>query len=237
MPPASFQDGPTADSGVAAMRVIGYVRVSTDEQGVSGLGLEAQRGAILAECLRRGWTLARIETDVAGGGKLDRPGLNAAVEAVACGEVAGLVVSKLDRLSRSVADFSALLERFRSKGWGLVILDLGIDTTTIMGEAMATMAATFAQVERRRIGERTREALAVRKAQGVQLGRRSGVAPTVVKRIRRQRASGKTFAQIAARLNADRVPTAQGGRQWHPATVRGIVVGYRTGLTEPERGA
>jgi DNA invertase Pin-like site-specific DNA recombinase len=50
-----------------------------------------------------------------------------------------------------------------------VILDLGIDTTTIMGEAMATMAATFAQVERRRIGERTREALAVRRAQGVKL--------------------------------------------------------------------
>jgi DNA invertase Pin-like site-specific DNA recombinase len=108
--------------------------------------------------------------------ELDRPGLSAAVEAVASGAVDGPVVSKLDRLSRSVADFSALLERFRSKAWGLVILDLGIDTTTMMGEAMA-MAATSAQVERRRIGERTREALSVRKAQEVELGRRSGVAP------------------------------------------------------------
>jgi DNA invertase Pin-like site-specific DNA recombinase len=148
------------------MRVVGYVRVSTDEQGVSGLGLEAQRAAIAAEYGRRGWELARVEEDVAGGAKLDRPGLNAAVEAVAGGDVDGLIVSKLDRLSRSVADFSALLERFRSKGWGLVILELGIDTTTIMGEAMATMAATFAQVERRRIGERSREALAVRKRRG-----------------------------------------------------------------------
>ena len=221
MPPASSQEGPTP--GAAAMRVVGYVRVSTEEQGVSGLGLEAQRAAIAAECRRRGWELARVETDVAGGAKLDRPGLNAAVEAVARGEVDGLVVSKLDRLSRSVADFSALLERFRSKGWGLVILDLGIDTTTIMGEAMATMAATFAQVERRRIGERTREALAVRRAQGVQLGRRSGVPPAVVRRIRRQRASGRTLAWIADRLNADGVPTAQGGRAWHPATVRYVL--------------
>jgi DNA invertase Pin-like site-specific DNA recombinase len=223
VPAASSQDGPTADLDVAARRVVGYVRVSTDEQGASGLGLEAQRDAITRECERRGWQLTRIEMDVAGGARLDRPGLNAAIEAVAHGDVAGLVVSKLDRLSRSVADFSALLERFRSKGWGLVILDLGIDTTTVMGEAMATMAATFAQVERRRIGERTREALAVRKAQGVQLGRRSGVTPNIVRRIRRQRASGGTLAAIAAKLNADAVPTAQGGREWYPATVRYVL--------------
>src|SRR5258708_28845018 len=152
-------------------RVVGYVRVSTDEQGQSGLGLEAQREAVKAECDRRGWQLVRIEQDVSSGAKLDRPGLAAAVDAVARGEVEGLMVAKLDRLSRSVAHFSTLLERFRSKGWGLVILDLGIDTTTIMGEAMATMAATFAQVERRRIGERTKEALTVKKRQGVKLGR------------------------------------------------------------------
>jgi DNA invertase Pin-like site-specific DNA recombinase len=219
VPAPSFQEAPTSP----AMRVIGYVRVSTDEQGVSGLGLEAQRSAIHAECRRRGWTLVRVEEDVAGGAKLDRPGLTAAVQAVASADVDGLVVAKLDRLSRSVADFSALLERFRAKGWGLVILDLGIDTTTIMGEAMATMAATFAQVERRRIGERTREALAVKKAQGVRLGRRSGVEPSVVRRMRRQRAGGKTLAWIAAKLNADGVPTAQGGREWYPATVRDVL--------------
>jgi DNA invertase Pin-like site-specific DNA recombinase len=165
VPEASLQQTPDrAEPPVAAADhpggriVIGYVRVSTDEQGASGLGLEAQRAAISAECERRGWRLARIEEDVSSGTKLDRPGLNAAVEAVASGEVKGLVVAKLDRLSRSVAHFSSLLEPFRAKGWGLVILDLGIDTTSVMGEAMATMAATFAQVERRCIGERTKEA-------------------------------------------------------------------------------
>src|SRR4051812_27741665 len=78
---ASSQEAPATAADQAAMRVVGYVRVSTDEQGVSGLGLEAQRAAIAAECRRRGWELARFEADVAGGAKLDRPGLNAAVDA------------------------------------------------------------------------------------------------------------------------------------------------------------
>ena len=106
-----------------------------------------------------------------------------------------------------------------------MILDIGIDTTTIMGEAMATMAATFAQVERRRIGERTREALAVKKAQGVRVGRPAGtreIPEPVVRRIRRLRSRGWSYARIAERLNADEVPTARGGR-WHPATVRGAI--------------
>ena len=170
MPAASSQhppDGANAPVAVAdhhGGRVVGYVRVSTEEQGASGLGLEAQRSAITAECDRRGWRLARIEEDVSSGTRLERPGLTAAVEAVASGEVEGLIVAKLDRLSRSSLTSPTLLERFRSKGWGLVILDLGIDTTTIMGEAMATMAATFAQVERRLISQRTKEALAVKRA-------------------------------------------------------------------------
>jgi DNA invertase Pin-like site-specific DNA recombinase len=206
-------------------RVVGYLRVSTEEQGQSGLGLEAQRNAIKAECDRRGWMLVRVEEDVSGGGRLNRPGLNAALEAVADGTVDGLMVAKLDRLSRSVVQFSGLLERFRAKGWGLVILDLGIDTTTIMGEAMATMAATFAQVERRRIGERTREALAVRKAQGVQLGRPRVLPGATRERIQQRVRMGESYSQIARDLNEQRVPTAHGGQRWHPSTVRSIAHG------------
>lgn len=204
--------------------VIGYTRVSTEEQSQSGAGLAAQRQAIEAECARRGWELARIEEDVSSGAKLDRPGLNAAVEAVASGEVGGLIVAKLDRLSRSVVHFSGLLERFRSKGWGLVILDLGIDTTSLMGEAMATMAATFAQMERRRIGERTREALAMKKAGGVRLGRPPTLAGAVVARIAAERSNGRSLAAIADDLNQEAVPTAHGGARWHPATIRAVLL-------------
>ena len=76
------------------MRVIGYVRVSTEEQGLSGAGLEAQRSAIVAECERRGWELVRIEEDVARSGKdLGRPGVRAALEALRTKDASALVVA------------------------------------------------------------------------------------------------------------------------------------------------
>jgi len=204
-------------------RVVGYVRVSTEEQGHSGLGLAAQRAAISAECARRGWDLVRVEEDRSSGAKLDRRGLTAAVDSIARGEVDGLIVAKLDRLSRSVAQFSNLLERFRAKGWGLVILDLGIDTTTIMGEAMATMAATFAQVERRRIGERTKEALAVRRSQGVRLGRPVSTPTDVVARIRDMRSDSMTLQAICDLLNDEGVPTPRGGLLWRPSSLSALL--------------
>jgi DNA invertase Pin-like site-specific DNA recombinase len=88
---------------------------------------------------------------------------------------------------------------------------------------MAHVLATFAQFERRLISQRTREALAVKRAQGVRLGRPSNVDPATVRRIRRARQNGKSFAAIAERLNQDAVPTAHGGVQWYPATVRAVL--------------
>jgi DNA invertase Pin-like site-specific DNA recombinase len=90
-------------------KVIGYVRVSTEEQGASGAGLEAQRSAIESECARRGWELLRVEEDVLSGKSLKRPGLLAALAACGSGAVSGIVVAKLDRLSRSLVDFANLL--------------------------------------------------------------------------------------------------------------------------------
>jgi DNA invertase Pin-like site-specific DNA recombinase len=92
---------------------IGYSRVSTEEQGANGSSLDAQRSAIEAECARRGWALIRIEEDVLSGKNLKRPGLHAALAVCRDGEVDGIVVQKLDRLSRSIVDFSHLLEDAR----------------------------------------------------------------------------------------------------------------------------
>src|SRR5437773_8985814 len=117
-------------------------------------------------------------------------------------------------------DFTALMAKASKQGWALVALDCAVDTTTPAGEAMANVLATFAQFERRLISQRTREALAVKKSQGVRLGRPTTMPKAVVSRIRRERAKGKTLAAIADGLNADGVPTAQGGRRWYPATVR-----------------
>lgn len=204
--------------------VVGYARVSTSEQGDSGAGLEAQRAAIRAEAARHGWTLAAIHEDVASGKSLKRrPGLDAALAAVESGEAGGLIVSKLDRLSRSVRDFADLLADFQRRGWALVVMDLGVDTSTIMGAAMAQMVSVFAELERKRIGERTKEALAVKKAEGVRLGRPPELDPKVRAKIRRLEKRGYSLAAIARQLNEDGVPTAHGGARWHASTVRAVL--------------
>jgi DNA invertase Pin-like site-specific DNA recombinase len=113
------------------MRVVGYIRVSTEEQGDSRAGLEAQRSAIEVETGRRCWDLVSIEQDIASGKTtVKRPGLAAALAAVQTGAADGLIVAKLDRLSRSLLDFAGILEQSRRQRWQFVALDLGVDTET-----------------------------------------------------------------------------------------------------------
>jgi DNA invertase Pin-like site-specific DNA recombinase len=207
------------------MRVIGYVRVSTDEQMSSGAGLEAQRRAIIAECRRRGWHLVEVIEDAGFSAKdLRRPGVQEALRVLQAGDARALVVAKLDRLSRSMIDFTALMAKAQKQSWALVAVDCAVDTSTPTGEAMANMLATFAQFERRLISQRTREALAVKKASGVRLGRPPVLSTSVVRRIQRQRARGDSLRRIADDLNAAGVPTAQGGAQWYAATVRQVLL-------------
>jgi DNA invertase Pin-like site-specific DNA recombinase len=200
--------------------VIGYVRVSTEEQGVSGAGLEAQRRAIRAECKRRGWRLLRIEEDVLSGRTMKRPGLQRALDACRTEEASGVVVAKLDRLSRSLVDFAGLLADAQAKGYNVVALDLGVDLSTPSGEFLANVMASAAQWERRIIGARTREALAVKRAQGVKLGRPRTLPDVLRERIRQMRNAGQSLPKIAETLNAEGVPTAHGGKRWHASTVR-----------------
>lgn len=205
--------------------VLAYLRVSTTEQADSGAGLTAQRTTIDAEVERRSWNLSEIFTDTASGKSLaGRQGLDEALALLDAGQADVLVVAKLDRLSRSLLDFAALMERSRRKGWSLVALDLGVDTTTPAGEMVASLMATFAQYERRIIGVRTAEALAVKRASGVRLGRPPSLPTPIVERIRSERDAGATYRAISDGLQADQVPTAQGGAHWHPATVRSVVM-------------
>jgi DNA invertase Pin-like site-specific DNA recombinase len=202
--------------------MVGYVRVSTEEQADSGLGLAAQRSAVVAEAERRGWTLVAIHEDDLSGKNLDRPGLAAALADVETGRAAGIIVSKLDRLSRSLRDFADLMARAQSRGWNLVALDLGVDLSTPAGEFMANVMASAAQWERRIIGQRTRDALAVKRAQGVKLGRPQALPQSVVDRIVSSHKVGEGWSAIARSLNAENVPTAHAGAKWHPSTVRAV---------------
>jgi DNA invertase Pin-like site-specific DNA recombinase len=198
--------------------------VSTDEQAVSGLGLAAQRAAIDAECARRGWTLVAVHEDALSGKNLDRSGMTAALAAVESGAASAIVVAKLDRLSRSLGDFASLMARAQAGRWNLVALDLGIDLATAAGEFMANVMASAAQWERRIIGQRTRDALAVKRAQGVRLGRPQMVSAELVARIRATHEAGAGWSALARQLNEEGVPTAHGGSKWYPSTVRAVVL-------------
>src|SRR6516165_9307386 len=117
------------------MRVIGYVRVSTEEQAMSGAGLQAQRAAIAREARRRGWELVETIEDRGYSAKdLRRPGVQEALRALEAGEAKALVVAKLDRLSRSMLDFASLMATAQKQHWALVALDVAVDTSTPAGE-------------------------------------------------------------------------------------------------------
>ncbi|MGA8521678.1 MAG: recombinase family protein [Candidatus Dormiibacterota bacterium] len=205
-------------------RVVGYVRVSTDEQGSSGHSLEAQTAAIESECIRRGWTLLQVFQDIASAATTrKRLGYDHAVAACESGEAQGIVAAKLDRISRSVVDFGSLLQRAQAKRFNVCVLDLDLDLSTPMGEAMANMAVTFAQLERRLIGQRTVAAMTVAKKKGIHCGRPRVLPASVVKTIKRQRAQGKTLEAIAAYCNAKAIPTAHGGSQWYTSTIRAVL--------------
>lgn len=206
------------------MRVLAYVRVSSEEQADSRAGLEAQRAAIESECQRRGWEIVEVIEDAGYSAKdLRRPGVRAALEQLERKQADALVVAKLDRLSRSMLDFTAVMATAQRQGWALVALDCAVDTTTPSGEAMAHVLAVFAQFERRLIGQRTREALAVKKAAGVRLGRPASISPELARRIRSMRTRGKTLQQICDQLNDGGVPTPRGGAVWRPTSLRAVL--------------
>lgn len=198
--------------------VIGYVRVSTEEQGATGLGLDDQRQTIALEAERRGWSVRFIADEGHSAGSLSRPGISRALEDLRTGRARTLVVAKLDRLSRSLLDFATIMRDAQKQGWELVVLDLAIDTSVPSGALMANVMASFAEYERALISHRTKAALAQLKRRGVRLGRPRQTEDAVLDRIASDRSSGMSLRQIADGLTRDGVATTRGGK-WHASTV------------------
>jgi DNA invertase Pin-like site-specific DNA recombinase len=205
-------------------RVLAYCRVSTEEQSISGLGLADQRAAIEREGARRSWSEIEYLTDEGFSAKsLARPAIRQALEELEDGRASVLVVSKLDRLSRSLLDFASLMDQAKRQGWQLVVLDLAIDTTTPSGSLMANVMASFAEYERQLIGQRTSAALQQKKTQGFRLGRPVTLDRSIAQRIDQMRRDGASTPFIASTLNTEAVPTARGGKQWYPSTVSAVL--------------
>ena len=222
--------------------VVGYIRVSTDAQADGGVSLDAQRAKLEAYALALDLELVAIEVDAGASAKtLRRPALQAALARLQAGEATGLLVTKLDRLTRSVKDLGELVERYFAESFSLLSVGNSIDTRTAGGRLVLNVLASVSQWEREAIGERTSEALQHLKGEGAQLGGEAlgwtridetdhhgrrivadvQAEAATVARIIELREQGHTYRAIAAKLSAEGHKTKRGG-SWHANTVRRV---------------
>lgn len=200
---------------------VAYIRVSTEEQALSGLSHEAQLTACERECERRDWSLDDFVLETASAKDMDgRPAIRALLDRLGEGDV--LLVSRLDRLSRSTADFCTILDRAAREGWQVLCLDPAIDMTSPFGRALAQMSAVFAELERALISQRTRDAVAIAKANGTYKNNVSQIDGRIVSKILRMKAMKYGSRRIAAELDLDGEPSPSGG-PWSERTVRRVV--------------
>ena len=154
------------------MITVGYVRVSTDEQAQSGLSLTDQRKKIAAQATVSELDLQEIIADEGLSGKnTNRPGLQRILSMVHSRQVECVVVAKLDRLSRDASDTILLVDTFNDAQCALISCCESLDTTSANGRFFVNMLGSLAQLEREKISERTRDALATLKAQGKRAGK------------------------------------------------------------------
>jgi site-specific DNA recombinase len=222
------------------MKVIGYSRVSTNEQAENGVSLKAQEQRVREYCRAQGWQLVEVVRDDGYSAKdLKRPELSRLLEEFPekhC-RFQGIVVEKLDRLTRSVRDLIRLTELLLKHGIALGSIQEAVDTTTATGKMFYSLVTVISEWERGVIGERTREALAYKRRNGERIGPvpygyipgRDGkhltldpIEGPVVARMMRERKRGVSLGRIADGLNADRI-TTKGGKTWYPATVKSVL--------------
>jgi site-specific DNA recombinase len=223
------------------MIVVAYTRVSSEEQSRDGVSLAAQAEKVRLFCELHTLEVAELVVDAGVSAKsLDRPGLAKALDRIDSGRASGLVVFKLDRLTRSLADWSALIERYigRPGGPSLMSVSESIDTRSAGGRMVLNVMMTMAQWERETIVERTLAAMAYKRSKGERISGRlpygSDLAPDgrtlldnpverqVLEMIRAWRAEGQGARRIANELNERGVPAKTGGR-WSPTTITGLL--------------
>lgn len=229
----------------AQRRVIGYVRVSTEHQATDGVSLDAQQARLEAYAVAMDLDLVAIEVDAGLSAKtLQRPGLQSALARLESGEASGLIICKLDRLTRSVKDLGELVDRYFSGRYSLASLADSIDTGSAGGRLVLNVLVSVSQWEREATGERTAEALRhIRDTEGARLGRcglgerrstetdehgrrkvvQDAGEQQALARIDELRALGLTLASIASQLELEGFPTKRGGK-WHASTVRSVLL-------------
>lgn len=221
----------------ANRRVVGYVRVSTDEQAREGVSLAAQEERIRAFAFATGRELGEVIIDAGESAKsLKRPGMARIMDELRAGEIEAVVVLKLDRLTRSVRDLADLLEAFQKHDAALVSVSESLDTSTASGRLMLNLLASVSQWEREAIGERTAMALAHKRSNGFVYGctpfgylregnRLIGVPAELeaLARVRDMRQRGATLRSCGEWLTKNGFAPRQGGACWYPKSVSVIL--------------
>jgi len=219
------------------MRAIGYVRVSTEGQAEDGVSLDAQESKIRAWAELNGAEV-RIFKDagISGGRSDNRPGLQAALDAVGKGDA--LIVYSLSRLSRSTKETLTLSEVLQKKDVDLVSLSEKIDTTSAAGKMVFRLLAVLSEFERDQISDRTKAALAYKRQNGEKTGgdvpfgyqaNKSGKLyadpkeQEAVRLILELREKGESLRDICQQLELAGYQRKNGGRTWDPRIVLDIV--------------
>jgi DNA invertase Pin-like site-specific DNA recombinase len=204
------------------VNVIAYCRVSTEEQAQHGVSLQAQEAKVRQYCDLYGHDLAEVVIDAGQSAKsLNRPGLARVLAALETGQVEGVVILKLDRLTRSVRDLGHLLDTYFTKHALLSVMEQ-TDTSTAGGRLVLNLLISVSQWEREVIGERTSTALQHKKSLGVKLGAPALSDEVTLARVGQLREQGFTLRQIGETLAAEGHRTARGG-SWGPSTIKKIL--------------
>lgn len=227
-----------------------YCRVSTEEQAESGLGLGDQRARCEGMAMAKGWATPRLFSDDGISGTLGphkRPALQKLLDAAQAHELDVVIIPSLDRLGRNTRLVLDLTAKLSALGVSLVSCKEAFDTTTPQGQFVLTLFAALGQLERDMISQRTAGGLAIlseregetggripygyrRVGQRDATGKRTSyevavdpAAAAIVRRIFGLRRRGESTHAIAARLNADHVPTPRGVGEWRHSSVAVIL--------------
>ncbi len=220
-------------------RVVGYVRVSSTDQVENGISLDEQRTRIAGYCAAHGLLLVGVEADegISGKSTENRPALLRTLHVLKKRKAGGLVVVKLDRLSRSLRDALDLVARADREGWELHSIGENLDTSTPHGRFVVHLFAALAQLEREQVAERTRNGMAELRRRGKRISR---LAPfgfrfdgdrleqvdqeqEILRQMEALREAGCGPTAIARALNADGVHSPRTGRAWTPGNVGAIL--------------
>jgi DNA invertase Pin-like site-specific DNA recombinase len=178
-------------------RVALYARVSTKEQST-----EAQVGQLKAYCQARGWAeVAVFRDDGISGVRDNRPELDRLRQRMAAGEFEAIVVSKMDRLGRSLGMILRFWDEADAAGARVIVIDQGIDTSTPSGRLQRNMLAALAEFERELILERTRAGIARARSLGMKFGAPRRIPESVAREVRERRTRGESLRMISQQMN------------------------------------